>query len=509
MASIDSEPDKLAQGLLNILKDNAASLGVEIDTVGVAGAVSSLLTNAVPIVNQPPDKGGDSSALPVASTKAILLVDEYDFPILENINDPDAVITIRKILHKFYSAVKANEKRLRMVFITGITKFSQLSVFSSLNNVTDITLNPKYAAICGFTMEEIFKYYMPHLQAAYDTLTESGFFGPGTDVDSLKSPIQSWYDGYSWDGATRVLNPYSVLNFLQKQSFSNYWFNTGRPTFINDLRLDRENYFDLFSDAGSIAGELPVQDVEDISPTALLFQAGYLTVGSKSMSGAMDIYNLTVPNSEVGKSAAKELLLEYAVLPPAKTRHLKLLELPKKYSPLYDAFCARDEKTAAILLSSFYAEIPFNLHISLESFYHALLFAFLSAVESSTRPEVISDKGIADMTVITLDGDIQVIEIKYLNTGSVDGQTGPPEDSEAALKAARHNSAINRAFTQIKERGYSRPYHGRGRKVFDVAVSIRGTSDVSISFKEASPPNPSGEGLPEPSGGPPDGEGLR
>jgi hypothetical protein len=176
---------------------------------------------------------GTEDGLVADRREIIVLIDEYDAPIVNNLTDPASLEIAKSTLHGFYNALKSCENMIDRVFITGITKFSQLSVFSAMNNLRDITFQPRYATICGFTHKEILKFYSSHLDAALKNFKDMKKFGPKFTHKSLMELIDEWYDGYSWNGADRLLNPLSLQNLLVDYNFDNLWVRSGGMNFLN------------------------------------------------------------------------------------------------------------------------------------------------------------------------------------------------------------------------------------------------------------------------------------
>ncbi|MDX2305420.1 MAG: AAA family ATPase, partial [Microscillaceae bacterium] len=230
--------------------------------------------------------------------KVVVLIDEYDKPILDYLHDIPQAAANRDILKNFYSVLKPLDPHLRLVLLTGVSKFSRVSIFSELNNLFDLTLYGDYAAMLGYTQQELEFYFENRILELAPT------FG---GKEALLAEIKKWYNGYSWDGQNYVYNPLSVLNFFAKRQFENFWFETGTPTFLLKL-LDRERSYNLDKIKAS-----PVSfnsfELEYISPEALLFQTGYLTIKA---IGANQIYTLSYPNYEVKNSLLQYLLAQYS-----------------------------------------------------------------------------------------------------------------------------------------------------------------------------------------------------
>ena len=236
--------------------------------------------------------------------QVIILIDEYDKPLIDFLENIEQSNKNREILKTFYSTIKGCEEYLKFVFITGVSKFSQTSLFSDLNNLNDITINDKYNGICGYKKEDIknhFKDYIKELAVEYNKKSNSIF-----------EDIKIWYDGYSWNSKEFIYNPFSVLNLFETKTFSNYWFKSGSPTFL--LKLIRKKNYDLTK-----VEKIEVTDdtfdkynIENISIIALLFQTGYLTIKKRKKSTQGTLYTLDYPNLEVKKSLLEHLISEYS-----------------------------------------------------------------------------------------------------------------------------------------------------------------------------------------------------
>ena len=229
----------------------------------------------------------------------VLLVDEYDYPILQHIHDNRTAVKMRDILKNFYGVIKDLDQHLRFVFFTGVSKFANTSLFSGLNNLQDIGLKPEYNNLLGYTATEITHYFEQHIIKTANKM--------GCSVEQLLIDITTWYDGYQFtieDNATKIYNPFSVLLFLDNKRFSNYWFQTGTPTFLINL-LKTKNYpIQDFEYIEATENDLNIFDIDTIPLKTLLFQTGYITISHYNPKTRN--YILTYPNRETTDS-----LIEY------------------------------------------------------------------------------------------------------------------------------------------------------------------------------------------------------
>ncbi|MBI4649023.1 MAG: AAA family ATPase [Bacteroidia bacterium] len=228
----------------------------------------------------------------------VILVDEYDKPIIDYIDDIPQAEKNRIILKNFYSVLKGNEKNIKFLFITGVSKFSKVSIFSDLNHLSDITLNPNYSILTGYTEDELEKYFSEYMALAQGELNE--FF------PDLKSAIRKWYNGYSWDGKNFVYNPFSLLNFFDNRKFEDYWFQSGTPTFLMKLIKQRNFNITKLENIPVTSDIFNKYELSKLELIALLFQTGYLTV--KKYEIKTGEYFLSYPNNEVRASFERQLL---------------------------------------------------------------------------------------------------------------------------------------------------------------------------------------------------------
>ncbi|MCY4227423.1 MAG: AAA family ATPase [Gammaproteobacteria bacterium] len=222
--------------------------------------------------------------------RVVVLVDEYDKPVLDVIDRPDAAIANRKYLKGFYGAIKGSAEHVRFVFVTGVSMFTKASLFSEMNNLKGISLDPRYAAICGYTETDLNTVFAPEL--------------PGLDLED----IRRWYNGYHWRGSEKVYNPYDVLLLFDEREFKPHWFETGSPEFLYRLLIEkRVSTVEL---EGRMADERLISqfDTGDVGLDSLLFQTGYLTIVGEERRGPRTLYRLDYPNYEVQQSLNQGLL---------------------------------------------------------------------------------------------------------------------------------------------------------------------------------------------------------
>jgi hypothetical protein len=380
----------------------------------------------------------------------VVLIDEYDMPILDALQEPAGKIdSIRKFLQSFYRVLKAADEHLRFVFLTGVSKFSKVSIFSGLNNLNDITLDPFYAAICGYTQDELESYFALYLEAFAES--EKG------NIRDLLDHIRFWYNGFSWDSATSLYNPYSTLLLMDKKIFQNYWFDTGTPAFLIDLIKERNDVKLLMEPCQMQDAEFNSFDYLTLDTRLLMFQAGYLTIRNveKDPFGGGIMYTLSVPNEEVRQSMMQYLTSSFAVYPIENTATMRSRMLGQLFSGEVSAF-----ETS---MRELFAHIPYQLHIPQEAYYHSLFLLWLNLLGFEIQAEVSTDKGRID-AVWTWKDRVIIAEIKF------------------SLKKST-SWLIKAAFAQIRKNGYYEKYKSSAKRTALLAVAFTGR-DISCSLEE-------------------------
>ncbi len=378
--------------------------------------------------------------------KVVVLIDEYDKPILDRIENLEGAHKNREVLKNFYGVLKGSDQYLRFVFITGVSKFARVSIFSGLNNLDDITIDSRFATIVGLTQEEVenaFPDYLAEFQQH-----------AGYSREELLELIRFWYNGYSWDGLTRLYNPFSLLNLFAKMEFGNYWFATGTPTFL--MKTFREQQIDISTLEQQRLG-LPAFDTYDIAHlemTALLFQTGYLTIkGFKKARYGAKSYILSYPNFEVQESLLTYLLADFSGEPAPKVQPL--------HEEMYTYL--EEEKLDAFiqLMQSLISGIPYPLHIKEEAYYHSLFYMILKLLGADVDAEVLTDKGRVD-GVLEYDDLIYIIECKY-------GESG-----------RKMETLTKNALKQIHDKKYYEPFLNSGKKILLLGI---GFVDKAIGYQ--------------------------
>jgi hypothetical protein len=360
----------------------------------------------------------------------VVLVDEYDKPILDNIENDnientEKAIEIREVLKDFYSVLKASDQYLKFVFLTGVSRFSKVSIFSGLNQLQDITLSPTFATICGYTQSELETVFKDRLE--------------GVNLKELKY----WYNGYNWLGE-KVYNPFDVLLFLSEKIFRPYWFETGTPTFLMKLILNNKVFLPKLEEIKANDEILANLDVDFLKIENLFFQTGYLTIRETKKLGLRTIYILTYPNFEVKSSFNNFFLSD--ILPSVSDKE-------DAQNSIVEAIEENDLEKIKTALYSFFASIPNDWYRrndldSYEGFYASVVYALFTGSGLDTKAEDTTNTGKIDLTVFYQDR-AYIIEFKVVE-----------KDSEG------------KALSQIKEKKYYEKYTSNCREIYLVGIEF-------------------------------------
>jgi hypothetical protein len=377
--------------------------------------------------------------------QVVILIDEYDKPIIDHLSDIETMEANIKILHAFYPVLKAADRWIKFIFITGVSKFSGLSVFSSLNNPSDITLNLKYNSICGYTQEELETYFAEYIDelAAFKNMTR----------DQLMENIKRWYNGYSWDGKTSVYNPFSTLQLFENSKFANYWFKTGTPTFLMEMLKRRNNIEPILKPIEADASAFDSYNPVDIGEVSLLFQTGYLTIkGVETMETQEELYTLDIPNAEVRDSFTKHLLHAYSDYPLEKIHELT--------RNMHRQINACDSAGFDANLRLLIANVPNILHKDSEAYYHSIFLVAMKLLGFEIQGELMTNIGRID-AVLQQPKVTVIVEIKYAADKTLD-------------------KLLEEAMKQIYDNKYYEAY--ADRKVMLMAVAFTG-KEVKCEMK--------------------------
>ncbi len=366
-----------------------------------------------------------------AGCGVVVLIDEYDKPLLQALGSDDELLKdYRNTLKAFYGVLKSADRYLRFAFLTGVTKFSQVSVFSDLNQLNDISIKPQYATLCGITEQELVDVFTPELQR----LAESNAL---TWEETLQK-MKTMYDGYHFcEFAKGVFNPFSVLNVFDGYKFDNYWFQTGTPTFL--VKMLQKSEYDLRTLLNGIEAPASVfteYRMDANNPIPLVYQSGYLTI--KDYDREFNNYLLEFPNDEVRYGFINFLVPFYTSMTNSDQGFYIGKFVQELRTGDYDSFLTR--------LQAFFADFPYELNERTERHYQVVFYIVFKLMGQFTQAEVQSSRGRADAVVKT-PKYIYVFEFKLHDT------------AEAALK-------------QIDEKDYLIPYQADGREVIKLGVEF-------------------------------------
>ena len=361
-----------------------------------------------------------------AGQAVVVLIDEYDKPILDALEVPEIARANRDFLRGLYAVIKDCDAHIRFAFITGVSKFSKVSLFSGLNNLTDITLEPEYSALCGYTDADLDAVFAPEL--------------PGLDRDQ----IRDWYNGYAWLGAERVYNPFDILLLFRRRRFAAYWFETGTPTFLVET-LFKRRVSSLALDRMEGSSELlSTFDVDDMATEALLFQTGYLTITAEENLGGERLYQLGYPNREVRQSLNRSLL-RYLVKDPSRQMANSVR--------LYRLLEANDFAGLETLFHAFFASIPYEWYnnndiAQYEGYYASVFYSYFAGLGLDIAVEDSSSHGRLDMAVL-FNGCVYLFEFKVVELASAGA-----------------------AMAQLQQRRYADKYRALGQPMYLIAVEF-------------------------------------
>ena len=357
--------------------------------------------------------------------RVAVLVDEYDKPILDALMEaPKVALANRNYLRGLYGVIKDSDAHVRFTFLTGISKFSKVNLFSQLNNLTDLTLDPVYSSICGYTEDDLDTVFAPELA--------------GLD----RERVREWYNGYSWLGTEKVYNPYDVLLLLRRGKFAAHWFETGTPAFLVDKLFERQVSSVSLDRTVSTEDLLSSFDVNHVGTEALLFQTGYLTITGEEELGGKALYRLGYPNREVRQSLNEHLLRHLVQDAACQTENsIRLARLLEQ----------NDRAGLEELFHAFFASIPYEWHTSndianYEGYYASVFYSYFAALGYEIAVEESSSHGRLDMAV-RAGGHVYLFEFKV-------AELAPPGS----------------ALAQLQERDYAAKYRGRGEPIHLIGV---------------------------------------
>ncbi|NBC48472.1 MAG: AAA family ATPase [Gammaproteobacteria bacterium] len=413
-------PAELEVKIREQLEINQQALGLRCTQPSVGGCFAELIREAHA-------KTGE---------RAVVLVDEYDKPILDNLGHPETAGAMRDGLRNLYSVIKDADTHIRFTFLTGVSKFSKVSLFSGLNNLKDITVDARYSAICGYTEADLDQVFAPELE--------------GLD----REQVRTWYNGYNWTGEA-VYNPFDLLLLFDARQFRPWWFETGSPSFLIELLTQRQTFL---PDLGRLVASeqlLSAFDVDYISSEALLFQTGYLTIAREQQFGAFIEYQLRYPNMEVQAS------LNGALLDVLRARASNTAEQTGR---LYRLLLANDFAGLEQLFTAFFASIPHDWYrnnpiAQYEGYYASVFYAYFASLGLDLTPEEASNAGRLDLS-LRFNGQVYLFEFKVVEL--------VPDGSAPA---------------QLKDKGYAERYRADGQPIHLIGVEFSREKRQVVAFE--------------------------
>jgi len=355
--------------------------------------------------------------------KVVILIDEYDKPIIDYLEKLEIAYENRTVLKRFYSVLKDNDQNIEFLLITGVGKFTKVSIFSDLNNLQDISIDKNFSTLVGITQKELDFTFSKEIEEF------------SIENENIRADIKRFYNGYSWGSKETVYNPFSVLNFMKTGEMKIFWFETGTPTFLIEQVKKRSlfNFEEIDADLDSLSD----LNIDHINSTALLFQTGYLTITDYDKETG--IYTLKYPNKEVKDSLNRRLLVAYRYSEQGTSTPLVI--------HLLKAFKANDIEEVVNIINTAFETIPYDLWKgATELHYHALTHLIFTLLGSFTESEVHSARGRCDMIVKTAT-HIFALEFKL--------------DKPAEL-----------ALNQIEEKGYLKPFALDPRTKVTIGISF-------------------------------------
>ncbi|MCB1116194.1 MAG: AAA family ATPase [Chlamydiia bacterium] len=409
---INRTPKEFEEGLKRAIAKEGVDQGLTIDTPTIQEGLGDLIEKLAETHN----------------AGVVLLVDEYDKPIIDRLDDVTIAQGNREILKDFFTTLKSHDASLKLSFITGVSKFSQVSIFSGLNNLNDITMEPKYAGIMGYTEEEIKDSFQSHIHAIAQEWKAS--------EESIIDELKRWYNGYRFSrGDICVYNPFSTLNFMSKQETAGYWYATGTPSFlIEQLKKGHQSMFSLDGATARKDELMDISSLEDIDLKALMYQTGYFTV--QDYNPISKRYHLGLPNEEVRTAFMNSLVKHFTSTVDVRSSEKYVIALEKhQIEILFEHI--------KVGLSSFAYSVFAGAK---ERTYQAILLSMLYGMGFDPLSERLTNTGRIDV-VLEMPKTTYIMELK------LDGS------AQAALK-------------QIHEKEYFKPYTHAGKQIVNIGANF-------------------------------------
>lgn len=382
----NSSLESFKAGIQDVLEDLAKRYQLEI----TATSLQSYLVRLV-------------KALAEKYNRVVILVDEYDKPIINHLKNLEIAQSNRDLLRDFFGTLKGLDAYIKFTFITGVSKFSQVSLFSGPNYLTDITMDPAYAAMMGYTEDEVKSSFAPYIQK----IAQSRNISTCSILDELKT----WYNGYNFSrNSISIYNPYSTLNYMDAGVLESYWYRSGTPSFLIDLVKEHPQSVTSLSGAKALKSTLmDIGDFKRVNLIALMYQTGYLTL--TAYDDETDIYSLDFPNREVREAFFNSLIEDFAQIDPT-------LVITQARN-LQQSLINHNIDSFVKMINIYFSKVPYELFSNArESFYHALFLTFLERSGIRAIAEISTNIGRIDL-VAELNDAIFIFELKYDKTADV------------------------------------------------------------------------------------------
>ncbi|MBF5058589.1 ATP-binding protein [Candidatus Neptunochlamydia vexilliferae] len=413
-----TSPEGLEIGLQEALEDVAAAYGISITG---ASSQSQLKRLVIKLAEK---------------NRVVVLVDEYDYPIINNLKSIEIAEKNRDLLKDFFGTIKSLDKYLKFTFITGVSKFSRVSLFSALNNLNDITMDPKYAGIMGYTEEDLLSNFTPHIASISKSQNR--------EKTKILAELKEWYNGYHFSKSnTCVYNPFSTLNFMEKKEAEPYWYSTGTPSFlIHEVQKHPQSIVPLSGTTAKKSGLMDISNLEKIDLTALMFQTGYLTIDTYNPT--TNRYHLTFPNKEVKESFLDSLIEHFTTITPTISSKCQQMLETYQLTSFFNE------------MSSMLASFPYQLFVkATEATYQPVLLGILKGMELEVEAEQATNIGRSDL-IIQMEKTTYILEL---------------------------NAPSEQALTQIHDRKYFERYTQKGKEIALIGVTFSSESRTISSWK--------------------------
>lgn len=409
-----NSPEELEQGIKAYLQNIALQSNISLSGELLLGQMLQVLVREL-----------------AKKERVVILIDEYDHPILKYIHQPEIADKMREVLRGFYIVIKDLDPHLKFVLLTGVSRFSKTSIFSGLNNLHDITLSAAYNDLLGYTKDELVTCFKGYLE---DFIEHSNY-----SMSDLLDKITAWYDGYRFSkdkAANHMYNPFSVMLCLQNKDFSNYWFETGTPTFLINLLKSKDYPMQEFDGIKAAPDELGQFEVDDIDLKVLMFQTGYLTIKDYNINTGN--YILGYPNQETTDSLS-------GFVAKSMTNKSQAYFKDVVYE-LLQAFQKSDFTELHKVLTELFADVPYTIQIKKEKYYQTIFYLMLKMLGADIIVERATNIGRIDAALCTKDTCF-IIEFKI-------------------------NGTAAEAIAQIEEKKYYQPYGPLGKKIMLVGIAF-------------------------------------